>query len=202
MIEIDGKFVELQVLDALTERGFVRYRKFWVDKLIYPGFHCWIGLPLETRKGHIEVHPHVGIHSEEIEKMLASMSDPDEKIKYSRSNATYALWLAAIENLPPTQRFIFSKEYSLEMIQLEARRLAELCFTFGLNYAKSIANYDSLVQLLKECMGIYGGYPERAAIALLLAGRKEEGVALIKEFSKERPSMFEYFICKLEAAKV
>ena len=176
--------VLLKCYEALATAGFCRYRKEDVDWPIEDGFHCWIGLNTGLYREHVEINPFVGLHVVPIMRLCTSL----EGRKYSRSVATYARHMGELK--PDERVFHFTRRTEMDV---QAARLARLYVDAGLPYARSIASYERLLPLLRERIGMLGGYPERMASCLYLMGREEEARAFVEEFLKVNRNYFEGF---------
>jgi len=173
--------------DALTEAGFSRFRKEGVDWPFENGFHCWVGINTAMEKDYIEINPFVGVHVVQIEKLTAIKAGQHPR-KYNRGIATYAVHMG--ELAPKERAFRFSRQTD---VATEAARLARLYVSVGLPYARSIANYESLLPLLRSRIPQLGGYPESTAACLYLMDRKDEARVFVEEFVKQQPDYFRGF---------
>ena len=63
----------------------------------------------------------------------------------------------------------------------------------GMSYARSIADYDTLLPLLKSRVNMLGGYPERVACCLYLMGRFADAREFAVAFLAKEPDYFEGF---------
>ena len=177
------KTVRLACYDALEWEGFSRFRKEDVDWPLGDGFHAWVGLNTGLYASHVEINPHVGVHVIPIEKLWHSLDKGKYATKYNRGYATYAIHMGEIA--PNEDVFHFARNTD---IRSEARRLARLYASVGLDYAKSIANYEVLLPLLSDFDRL-GTYPQRVSCCLYLMGRVAEARAFTEDFlGKERDS--------------
>jgi hypothetical protein len=94
------------------------------------------------------------------------------------------------ELAPGVTRFRFRKSVDVEA---EADRLARLYRDVGLAFAEAIADYDSLLPLLRQRIDSLGAYPERYASCLHIMGRDEEAVVFVNSFLATHHSYFESF---------
>jgi hypothetical protein len=191
MIRCDAAFkksILLRCYDALEQEGFQRFRKEDVDWPIHDGFHCWIGLNTGLYSEYVEISPFIGVHVVPIAKLRGL-----EGRKYSRSVATYAIHMGEIASASDEPAFVFTRDQSDSFIESEARRLAELYATVGLEYACSIASYEALLPLLEDRLDRRGGYPESVAACLYLMGRVTEARAFAEEFLAKEPNYFRDF---------
>lgn len=182
------KAVILACCDALEREGFTRFRKEKIDWPLGEGFHCWVGLNTGLYPEVLRVSPFVGLHVLLIEKLWTSQKSGKYPSKYDRGIATYARHMG--ELAPDVPAFQFTRSTD---VPSEARRLARLYATVGLEFAKAIADYDSLLPLLKERIDMLGAYPERYASCLYLMGRAPEARAFVSEFLPKHPDYFEGF---------
>ncbi len=176
--------VLLKCYDALTDVGFMRYRKENIDWPFDKNFHVWVGLNTGLYDEYVEINPFVGIHAVPIMKLYTGL----EGRKYSRSVATHAIHMG--ELVPKVPPFEFTRETNIDE---EAKRLAQLYLDYGLPYAKSLANYEALLPLLKERVDMLGAYPERVASCLYLMGRIEEAREFTESFLAKKKDYFEGF---------
>jgi hypothetical protein len=180
--------VRLRCYDALQREGFVRFRKEGVDWPLNNDFHFWLGLNTGLRPGYVEINPFVGIHAVTIGKLIASVEKGDGRSKYHRDYATYAVHIGKIA--PHARVVRFSPEGDIDA---EATRLAKLCATAGLPFAKSIGSYEKLLPLLETRVEMLGGYPERVACCLYLMGRRPEAHGFTTDFLAKEPEYFTGF---------
>lgn len=183
----DSKFkseVVVACCDALERDGFCRFKKENVDWPIANGFHCWVGLNTGLYPEYVEINPFIGLHVVQIMKLYTGL----EGRKYARSTATYARHMGELAPDVPAFRFDRSTD-----VASEARRLARLYATVGLEFAKAIADYESLLPLLKQRIDMLGAYPERYACCLHLMGRRTEARAFVEEFLPKHRDYFEGF---------
>lgn len=173
-----------QCYAALEAEGFTRHRVNSIDWPLGSGFHCWVGLNKAPDENTFEINPFVGIHVVQIEELWTIMKARD----YRRSSATYAIHMGEI--VPDERAFIFTPTSNVEA---EAKRLAHLYATVGLNYAKSIASYQALLPLLEERVEMLGAYPERVACCLYLMGRVREAEEFTIKFCDREPEYFGHF---------
>jgi hypothetical protein len=174
--------------EALARLGFDHYRMYDVDLPFDEKFHCWVGLNSGLYDQHVEVSPFVGIHAVHVNK-LASLG----RQKYDRSVATYAVHLGTLDCARDENAFFFRPEWSDAVLESEARRLAHLYATCGVEFARGIASYEALLPLLEERVPWLGGYPERVAACLYLMGRRERAREFTKTFMASKPGSFERF---------
>lgn len=191
MARCDAAFKQAVVLaccDALEREGFTRFRKENVDWPLEDGFHCWVGLNTGLYPDYVEISPFVGVHSVSMEKLWTAFKHGKYPAKYSRSSATYARHMGELAPDVPVFRFTRSTN-----IASETMRLTRLYATVGLEFAKAIADYDSLLPLLKQRIDRLGAYPEKYASCLFLMGRKVEARAFVSEFLPAHRDYFEGF---------
>lgn len=187
MVRCDAAYkleVLLECYDALAHRGFTRYRKENVDWPFDNDFHGWVGLNTGLYDEYVEVNPFVGIHAVSIDKLCAKI----EKAKYNRGVAAYAVHLGEIA--PDEKVFRMTRDTD---VKAEAERLATLCATAGILFAKSLATYETLLPRLRSRVGRLGGYPERVACCLFLAGRVEDAKSFVEDFLPGREKYFGAF---------
>jgi hypothetical protein len=177
--------VVIACCDALEREGFTRFRKENVDWPIANGFHCWVGLNTGLYPDFVEINPFVGLHVVPIDKLWAKLKRGKYPGNYSRSVATYARHMGELAPHVPAFEFTLSTD-----VPTEARRLAQLYATVGLEFAKAIADYESLLPLLRERIDMLGAYPERVASCLYLMGRKADARKFVEEFL---PAHQDYF---------
>jgi hypothetical protein len=175
-------------LDALSAVGFKRYRKNDVDSPLANGFHCWVGLNTGLEQDHVDINPFVGVHVVPIEKLWTGLKVGRYPAKYDRGMATYATHMGKLA--PKVPAFRFTRETD---VAFEAKRLAELYATKGLEYAASLASYERLLPLLQEKVDTLGAYPERFATCLYLMDRKDDARAFVSDFLKDHRDYFEGF---------
>jgi hypothetical protein len=175
------KAVVLACCDALERHGFTRFKKENVDWPLVDGFHCWVGLNTGLYPDFVDINPFVGVHVVPIMKFYTAL----EGRKYARTTATYARHMGELAPHVPAFEFTLSTD-----VPTEARRLAQLYATVGLEFAKAIADYESLLPLLRERIDMLGAYPERVASCLYLMGRKADARKFVEEFL---PAHQDYF---------
>ncbi len=180
--------VVIQCCDALEREGFTRFRKEKVDWPLGEEFHCWVGLNSSLSPEFVHISPFVGLHVKPIEKLWTSYKVGKYTTKYDRAVATYARHFGEIS--PSESEFKFTRATDIES---ESRRLARLYATVGFEFAKAIADYQSLLPLLKARIGMLGAYPERVACCLYLMGRKSESRKFVKEFVSAHHDYFAGF---------
>lgn len=174
---------------ALVVRGFRRLRRHEVALDITSDFLGWVGLNVGNYATHVRVNPFVGVHCVPIMRLLANL----EARKYQLGSlASYAIHLG--ELCPTENVFDFSQESDFDST---ATRLAGTIVEHGEPYMRSIASIDTLLPLLKERVGQLGGFPERYAVALRLAGREGEARAFVlscrREYSVREDAVRESF---------
>jgi hypothetical protein len=182
------KAVIVACCDALEREGFSRFRKEHVDWPLGDGFHCWVGLNTGLHPEVLHVNPFVGVHVAPIDKLWTSCKEGKYPSKYDRSHATYARHMGELAPDIPAFQFTWATD-----VESEARRLARLYATVGLEFAKAIADYESLLPLLKQRIDMLGAYPERYASCLFLMGRKAESRAFVEKFLPLHRDYFEGF---------
>jgi hypothetical protein len=182
------KAVVLACCDALEREGFTRFRKEHVDWPLDEGFHCWVGLNTGLYPEVLHINPFVGLHVVPIEKLWTSCKAGKYPGKYDRGHATYARHMGELAADVPAFQFTPSTD-----VPSEARRLARLYAMVGLEFAKAIANYESILPLLKQRIEVLGAYPERYASCLYLIGRKTEARAFVEQFLPRHRDYFEGF---------
>jgi hypothetical protein len=183
------KHVRDTCLVALADAGFVRYRKDCVDWPLRSGFFCWTGLNDGQYADRIEVNPFVGVHVVQLEQLWTALVGQKYPGQYGRS-ASYAVHMGELPLANEEKAFHFTLTTD---VKGEAKRLAQCYVNFGLPYAKSIANYDALLPLLKSRADMLGAYPERVACCLYLMGNVDEAKTFTKGFLKKEPEYFERF---------
>jgi hypothetical protein len=174
----------LRCYDALEQHGFTRYRKANADWQLANGFHCWVGLNTGLYPDRVQIQPNVGVHVVPVMRLYTGL----EGRKYSRGVATYARHMGELTRGVPV--FHFTRDTDLDA---EALRLAALYRSAGLAFARAIADYDTLLPLLKDRLDMLGGYPERVACALYFMGRKAEAAEFTRAFLAEHRRYFERF---------
>lgn len=177
------KKIRFACYDALEREGFTRFRKEGVDWPIHDGFHCWVGLNTALDRDRVEVLPFVGVHVVPMMKLFA-LKGGKYAFNYDRGIATYSINMGLLESVADERAFAFAPEQSEGFIESECGRLAHLYATAGLEYARSIANYEVLLPLLQGQIDRLGGYPERVASCLYLMGRKVEAKEFVEDFLK------------------
>lgn len=182
------KAVRLKCYDALEREGFTRFAKEGVDWPLRDGFHCWVGLNTGLYPDRVEINPFVGVHVVPIAKLRVL-----EGRKYDRRIATYAIHMGELPGAQDEQAFAFTTTQSDFFVTSETQRLARLYATVGLDYAQSIASYESLLPLLKGRLQMLGGYPESVACCLFLMGQSSEAYTFVKDFLAQEPSYFGSF---------
>jgi len=182
------KSVIKKCCEELANLGFDRYRMYNCDLQLDGNFHCWVGLNTGLHTTSMEIGPFVGIHAVEVDKLAAL-----DGIKYLRSVATYAVHLGTLDCAKEERAFFFQPEWSEAILTSEARRLAQLYASCGVQFARSIASYDALLPLLEERLSWLGGYPERVAACLYLMGRKDCAREFTQSFLAAKPAYFERF---------
>jgi hypothetical protein len=174
----------LRCYDALERYGFTRYRKQDVDWPLANGFHCWVGLNTGLYPDRVEIQPHVGVHVVPVMRLYAGLKGR----KYDRGVATYARHMGELTTGVPVFHFTCDTD-----LDAEASRLAALYRSAGLAFARAIADYDTLLPLLKDRVDMLGGYPETIACALYFMGRKAEAAEFTRAFLAEHQRYFERF---------
>lgn len=183
----------LQCYDALERAGFTRFRKQDVDWPIHNGFHAWVGLNATLISGRVDILPFVGVHVVPLERLWTSLKTGKWPGKYDRGSATYALNMGTVEAVADERAFAFGQAQSEAFIASECDRLARIYATGGLDYARSIASYESLLPLFREQVSSLGAFPERYATCLYLIGRKAEARSFVEEFLPKQTDYFEGF---------
>jgi hypothetical protein len=200
------KAIILQCYDALERAGFSRFRKGGVDWPLKDGFHAWTGLNTVLNRDRVDVNPFVGIHVVQIAKLCSELDKGQYQTKYSRGVATYAVYVGELAGAEDEPAFAFTPQQSKGFVVAEVDRLANLYATVGLDFARSIASYESLLPLLIDRVPMLGGYPQRVASCLYLMGRKAEARQFVEGFSPEHREYLEgfavAFLAKLEAEGV
>ena len=79
--------VLLTCYDALSRRGFTRYRKADVDWPFDNDFHGWVGLNTGLYAEYVEVNPFMGIHATSIHRLCARIrkTKPSENAKMTEA---------------------------------------------------------------------------------------------------------------------
>lgn len=200
------KDIMLQCYDALEGAGFTRYRKEGVDWPLHDGFHAWVGLNTGLYPERLNIEPFVGIHVVPLDKLWESLQVGKWPGKYSRSTATYAVHMGELEGADDAPAFAFTPQQSKGFVEAEVDRLANLYVTVGLDFARSLASYESLLPLLMDRVPMLGGYPQRVASCLYLMDRKPEARQFVEEFLPTERDVFEGFalpfLAKLDAEGV
>lgn len=178
------KTVVLACCDALEREGFTRFRKDKVDWRLGKEFHCWVGLNAGLYPDILHINPFVGVHVVPIMKLYTSL----EGRRYERDIATYSRHMGELAPDVPVFQFTRSTD-----VPAEARRLARLYATVGLSFAKAIADYESLLPLLKQRIDMLGAYPERYACCLYLMDRKKQARIFVEEFLSRNRDYFKGF---------
>lgn len=182
------KEILLACYDALEREGFTRYRKEDVDWPLENGFHCWVGLNTGLYRDYVAINPFVGVHVVPIDKLWESLKKRKYPGKYDRGIATYARHMG--ELAPDVRAFHFTRSTN---IASEAKRLARLYATVGLEFARAIADYETLLPLFKQRIDRLGVYPERYACCLYRMGRVAEARAFVNSFLPAHRDYFEGF---------
>lgn len=191
----DAKFaaaVIQQCLVALVARGFRRVRKDKVDWPIDADFSSWVGLNRGLHVDRVTVNPFVGLHAIRIEMEVARLDGE----KYPGPHgpfATYALHLGELDRIGDAQAFAFAPSQRSSFIDAECDRLAELFYSVGLEYSRSIASYNALLPLLQQRVNSLGGAPERLACCLRMMRRDSEAESFVRDFMNGEPDYFEPF---------
>jgi len=167
------KPVLLKCHDALSAAGFLRFRRQSVDWPFEAGFRCWVGLDTVLKKDHLAIHPFVGVHVVPIMKSYTAL----RYRKYSGTVSTCALDTSELKTHGPPFRFTRHPD-----VDAVVARLVRLYTRVGFVYAKSIANYQLLLPLLRSRVGKLAEYPERTAACLYLMGRKDEARSFTEKF--------------------
>jgi hypothetical protein len=136
------------------------------------------------KKDHLAINPLVGVHVAPITRFCAVI----ERKKYSRSAMTYALDMGELKAREPI--FRFTPHSNIDAV---VARLVSLYVSVGLAYAKSIANYKSLLPLLQSRVGMLGQYPERTVACLYLMDRKDEARSFTEKFLTQNRDYFNGF---------
>jgi len=204
MTQCDAEFkkaVRLKCFDAFEAAGFTRFRKEGVDWPLHDGFHAWVGLNTALYPDRVDITPNVGVHVVPIEKLCA-LRGGKYPYKYDRRVATYAINIGTLEAAGDERAFVFGPQQSDAFIDAECKRLARIYATAGLDYARSIANYETLLPLFQENIESLGLYPERVASCLYLMARKQEAREFVENFLDRHRDYFEGFaipfLAKLE----
>ena len=129
--------------------------------------------------GHLQINPFIGIHCIPIMKLVDELEG--EKYK-TGSTATYAIHMGEIA--PDVRQFTFTNDTDLEA---EAERLADEVITHALPWMKSHANYQILLEIIKNKVDILGGNPQWYAAGLYL--NKQTEAAL--KFVQSRTDLFD-----------
>jgi hypothetical protein len=107
--------------------------------------------------------------------------------------ATFAI---PFGHLTPSERaFIFTPTTDP---QKDIVRLANLYLEVGLDYCRSIANFEALRPLLEGRISMLGGYPDRLAACLLLMRKREKALAFTAAFADQHPAYFQNFASAFE----
>lgn len=158
----DLKSIENSCAAALSQVG-VKVKSGTGTLPIGNAFSGWVGLNSGRHKGFIRINPFVGVHCQQIMKLVASASGK----KYRPSElATFSIYLG--ELCPEVSQFVFNDG---DDSTKEAERLASTIEEFGFPYMRKIASYDALLPLLEKRVPTLGGYPQRYAAALYLSGK-------------------------------
>jgi hypothetical protein len=187
------KRILLKCYDALERVGFYRYRKEGVDWPLHNGFHAWLGLNTGLYRDRLDVNPFVGIHVVQIAKLYNGLDKGRYQTKYSRGVATYAVHMGELAGAEDEPAFAFTPQQSKGFVEAEVDRLANLYATVGLDFARSLASYESLLPLLMDRVPMLGGYPQRVASCLYLMGRKVEARQFVEGFSPRHREYLEGF---------
>lgn len=174
---------------ALVRRGFRRLRRHEVALDISSDFLGWVGLNVGNYATHVKVNSFVGIHCTPLMRMVANL----EAEKYQLGSvATYAVHLA--ELFPALLSFQFASDSDAPG---KAAALAEATCEYGIPYMRSLASIEALLPLLRARVKSLGGFPERYAAALRLAGKEDEARAFVElrrlEYSMEETAVRESF---------
>lgn len=186
------KKITLKLCDALETQGFTRFRKEWVDWPIHDGFHCWVGLVVSHERDRVYVIPNVGVHVVPLERLVCKI-DGNPKRKYNRIIASYALPLSFFADLTNEQWVTITHSITESAIDYQCEKLAKIYATNGLEYARSIASYETLARLIEPIVDTLGGKPERYAGCLYLNNRKQDARDFLLNFpAKDRPYIEEF----------
>lgn len=195
MTRCDAQFkkaVMLKVYNAFETAGFTRFRKEGVDWPLHDGFHAWVGLNTALYPDRMDITPNVGVHVVQIHK-LCTLTGGKYPYKYSRGHATYAINIGTLDAAGDERAFAFGPQQSEAFIDAECKRLAHIYATAGLDYARSIANYEALLPLLQQNVDSLGLYPEMVASCLYLMGRKAEAREFVIDFLARHRDYFDGF---------
>ena len=187
------KEVVYKLYAALVDEGFERINKSSVNYSINSDFKCWVSLALAKTKGGYMLIPNIGLHVVPIQKMFCEFSKGQYQKKYSRNTATYPNSLYDIENIMNEKRFYFLEDQSDSFMSSEAKRLAKIYCNQGLEYVRSIASYEKLIDLLKPNVLNLGGKPEKYALCLHFLGKNEEAKDFLESFSDDYKKYIEGF---------
>ena len=193
----------LKCYDELERVGFTRFRKESVDWPLHNGFHSWVGLNTGLDRDRLCIEPFTGVHVVPLDRLWESIQVGKWPGKYSRSVATYAVHMGELDSAKDEPAFAFTPQQSKGFVDSEVHRLANLYATVGLDFARSLASYESLLPLLIDRVPMLGGYPQRVASCLYLMNRRAEARQFVEEFLSSNRDIFEGFalpfLAKLEA---
>ncbi|MCC5641176.1 hypothetical protein LC593_36305 [Nostoc sp. CHAB 5844] len=152
------------------------------------GFYSWSGLICAVKNDRVELTANVGVHVAPIEMMWTKLKTGRHVTAYSRGIATYAVPIASLR---PGIILVYRAElrHASEVVS----KVAENINTVGLEFARSIGNYDALLPYLQGRLKMLGAYPEKAACCLLLMNRPAEAYDFVNEFNSKNPDYFEGF---------
>jgi hypothetical protein len=180
-------------IGALELVGFERFKKDSVDRFIKDGFRCWVGLNTGVHPTFIRVNPSVGIHAEQIGRIRVELFSDAVPSKYSRTVATYAVHMGELS--PNEEQFIFAAWQGMDTT---AARLARLYLDVGYDYAARIADYETLMDLVRGRVHMYGGYPESYIACQYRLGRLDDARASAAAFERRDPQHFSGLCQRLE----
>lgn len=181
-----------KILTAITEElirlGHKRYSKRVVAIDFGDGFFSWLGVPLSRiNQTSFEVYVNVGIHAENLNRMFVSLRS-DKNINYSRSVTTYAIPIEMLDGVGKLDHIIRLDNY-LD----KSKEFAVMIAENGIKFSRSIANYETLLPLLKGRLNMHGGYPEFFACCLFFLNRLDEAKQFVEDFNRRSPGYFGAF---------
>jgi hypothetical protein len=163
--------------EALLSRGYVRPRKDNIVLELGDNFLGWIGLNVGRHREFTRINPFVGIHWIPVMQMSAELAGE----KYQRGRfATLAVHLG--ELLPDVQAFEFSTDSD---VAGEAQRLALAIDTAGKEFMRTNASPKSAMTQIKDRIPMLGGYPQRYASGLYLAGEAAQARSFVEQHIME-----------------
>lgn len=166
------------LLEELVARGLTRFSKWRAGVDFGDGFLSWCGSNFQPENDVFMAHIFVGIHCKPLEKMWTSLKRVKYVTKYSLDTATSAVGIDRVGHLKKGDLLISKSSRDIDI-----KRISKLVAEYGVNYSRSIANYDFILADTEKKINNLGAAPERYACCLYLLNRKAEAVEFIKKFS-------------------